>query len=225
MPDVGRVLRGISTPDLSVSSFLDLQPVIADNEEVGIEYQGNAWNASLSYFRSSSDLGARLQPDADGFYSVQREKTEIDGIEFSTQYALSNDTALGLNYADTNGEYDSNDDGSVDTKLGGRNIAPKRANLFWSQQWTGMVSSRVQWNKLFDRDIYSGEDAINNFDGYNTVDATVLVETRDMGQFSLGIENLFDKYYFTYYAQTVGGDNRNFTGRGRTISFTWNYQW
>lgn len=225
MPDVGRVLRGISTPDLSVSSFLDLQPVIADNEEVGIEYQGNAWNASLSYFRSSSDLGARLQADADGFYSVQREKTEIDGIEFSAEYALSNNTALGLNYADTNGEYDSNDDGSVDTKLGGRNIAPKRANLFWSQQWTGMMSSRVQWNKLFDRDIYSGEDAINNFDGYNTVDATLLVETRDMGQFSLGIENLFDKYYFTYYAQTVGGDNRNFTGRGRTISFTWNYQW
>jgi len=225
MPDVGRVLRGISTPDLSVSSFLDLQPVIADNEEVGIEYQDNAWNASLSYFRSSSDLGARLQADADGFYSVQREKTEIDGIEFSAEYALSNDTALGLNYADTNGEYDSNDDGSVDTKLGGRNIAPKRANLFWSQQWTGMISSRVQWNKLFDRDIYSGEDAINNFDGYNTVDATLLVETRDMGQFSLGIENLFDKYYFTYYAQTVGGDNRNFTGRGRTISFTWNYQW
>ncbi len=225
MPDVGRVLRGISTPDLSVSSFLDLQPVIADNEEVGIEYQDNAWNASLSYFRSSSDLGARLQADADGFYSVQREKTDIDGIEFSAEYALSNDTALGLNYADTNGEYDSNDDGSVDTKLGGRNIAPKRANLFWSQQWTGMISSRVQWNKLFDRDIYSGEDAINNFDGYNTVDATLLVETRDMGQFSLGIENLFDKYYFTYYAQTVGGDNRNFTGRGRTISFTWNYQW
>ncbi|RUO69616.1 TonB-dependent receptor [Idiomarina ramblicola] len=225
MPDVGRVLRGISTPNLSVSSFLDLQPVIADNEEVGIEYQGNAWNASLSYFRSSSDLGARLQADADGFYSVQREKTEIDGIEFSAEYELSNDTALGLNYADTNGEYDSNDDGSVDTKLGGRNIAPKRANLFWSQQWTGMISSRVQWNRLFDRDIYSGEEAINNFDGYNTVDATVLVETRDMGQFSLGIENLFDKYYFTYYAQTVGGDNRNFTGRGRTISFTWNYQW
>ena len=225
MPDVGRVLRGISTPDLSVSSFLDLQPVIADNEEVGIEYRDNAWNASLSYFRSSSDLGARLQADADGFYSVQREKTEIDGIEFSAEYALSNDTAFGLNYADTNGEYDSNDDGSVDTKLGGRNMAPKRANLFWSQQWTGMVSSRVQWNKLFDRDIYTGEDAINNFDGYNTVDATLLLETRDMGQFSLGIENVFDKYYFTYYAQTVGGDNRNFTGRGRTISVTWNYQW
>ncbi|RUO66362.1 iron complex outermembrane recepter protein [Pseudidiomarina planktonica] len=225
MPDVGRVLRGISTPDLSVSNFLDLQPVIADNEEVGLEYRGDALTASISYFRSGSDLGARLQADADGFYSVQREKTDIDGIEFSATYALSTNTAIGLNYADTNGKYDSNDDGSVDTKLGGRNIAPKRANLFWSQQWTDLVSSRVQLNKLFDRNIYTGAEAINNFDGYHTVDATFLIETRDMGQFSVGIENLLDEYYFTYYAQTVGGDNRNFTGRGRTMSLTWNYQW
>lgn len=225
MPDVGRVLRGISTPDLSVSSFLDLQPVIADNEEVGIEYRGDALMASISYFRSGSDLGARLQADADGFYSVQREKTDIDGIEFSATYALSANTAIGLNYADTSGEYDSNDDGSVDTKLGGRNIAPKRANLFWSQQWTDMASSRLQLNKLFDRNIYTGAETINNFDGYHTVDTTFLIETRDLGQFSVGIENLLDEYYFTYYAQTVGGDTRNFTGRGRNLSLTWNYQW
>ncbi|RUO45627.1 TonB-dependent receptor [Idiomarina aquatica] len=225
MPDVGRVLRGISTPGLSINSFLDLQPVIADNQEIGVEYRDNALSASLSYFRSDSDLGARLQADADGIYSVMREKTEIDGIEFSAEYALSNDTAFGLNYADTDGEYDSNDDGSVDTQLGGRNIAPKRANLYWSQQWTGMVSSKVQWNKLFDRDIYSGEQAINNFDGYNTVDASVLIETRDLGNFSVGVENLLDEFYFTYYAQTVGGDTRNFAGRGRTVSFNWNYRW
>jgi len=225
MPDVGRVLRGISTPDLSVSSFLDLQPVLADNEEIGVEFNNNAWRASISYYRSESDLGARLQADADGIYSVKRERTEIDGIEASAEYAFSNDTAFGLNYADTDGEFDSDGDNQVDTQLGGRNIAPKRANLYWSQQWTGQVSSRVQWNKFFDRDIYSSAEAVNNFDGYNTVDASVLLETRDYGQFALGIENLFDEYYFTYYAQTVGGDNRNFTGRGRTVSLNWNYAW
>lgn len=225
MPDVGRVLRGISTPGLSINSFLNLQPVIADNEEVGVEYRGNAVSASVSYFRSGSDLGARLQADADGIYSVKREKTEIDGFELSAEYALSSDTAFGLNYADTDGEYDSNADGSVDTQLGGNNIAPKRANLYWSQQWSGMISSQVQWNKLFDRDIYSGGQAINNFDGYNTIDASVLIETRDLGNFSVGVENLLDEFYFTYYAQTVGPDSRNFAGRGRTVSFNWNYRW
>ena len=225
MPDVGRVLRGISTPGLSINSFLNLQPVIADNEEVGVEYRGNAVSASVSYFRSGSDLGARLQADADGIYSVKREKTEIDGFELSAEYALSSDTAFGLNYADTDGEYDSNADGSVDTQLGGNNIAPKRANLYWSQQWSGMISSQVQWNKLFDRDIDSGGQAINNFDGYNTIDASVLIETRDLGNFSVGVENLLDEFYFTYYAQTVGPDSRNFAGRGRTVSFNWNYRW
>ncbi|HAD48781.1 MAG TPA: TonB-dependent receptor [Idiomarina sp.] len=225
MPDVGRVLRGISTPGLSINNFLNLQPVIADNEEVGVEYRGNTLSASVSYFRSGSDLGARLQADADGIYSVKREKTEIDGFELSAEYALSSDTAFGLNYADTDGEYDSNADGSVDTQLGGNNIAPKRANLYWSQQWSGMISSQVQWNKLFDRDIYSGGQAINNFDGYNTIDASVLIETRDLGNFSVGVENLLDEFYFTYYAQTVGPDSRNFAGRGRTVSFNWNYRW
>ncbi len=225
MPDVGRVLRGISTPGLNIDSFLNLQPVIADNEEVGVEYRGNAVSASVSYFRSGSDLGARLQADADGIYSVMREKTEIDGFELSAEYALSSDTAFGLNYAETDGEYDSNADGSVDTQLGGNNIAPKRANLYWSQQWSGMISSQVQWNKLFDREIYSGDQSINNFDGYDTIDASVLIETRDLGNFSVGVENLLDEFYFTYYAQTVGPDSRNFAGRGRTVSFNWNYRW
>ncbi|MFC0446057.1 TonB-dependent receptor [Pseudidiomarina halophila] len=224
MPDVGRVLRGISQPDLSVSSFLDLQPVIADNQEIGVEYRGNALNLSVSYFTSDSDLGARLQADADGFYSVKRERTEIDGVELSASYAWSSYTNFGMNYAKTNGEYDSNDDQRVDTELGGRNIAPERANLYWEQQWGAMVSSRVQYNVLFDRDIYSGAQAVNNFDGYQTLDAQLLIETLDYGQFTVGVENLLDEYYFTYYAQTVGPDSRNFTGRGRTVSVNWNYQ-
>ncbi len=224
MPDVGRVLRGISEPDLSVSSFLDLQPVIADNREVGIEYRSAAMTFSASYFMSDSDLGARLQADADGFYSVQRERTEIDGYEVSASYAYSPDTSFGVNYAKTNGEYDSDGDDRVDAELGGRNIAPERANVFWEQQWGALVSSRVQYNMLFDRDIYSGAAAINNFEGYETLDAQVLIETLDYGQFTVGVENLLDEFYFTYYAQTVGPDSRNFAGRGRTLSVNWSYQ-
>lgn len=224
MPDVGRVLRGISEPGLSVNSFLDLQPVIADNREVGVEYRSSAMTFSASYFMSDSDLGARLQADAEGFYSVKRERTEIDGYELSASYAYSPDTSFGVNYAKTNGKYDSDGDDRVDAELGGRNIAPERANLFWEQQWGALVSSRLQYNMLFDRDIYRGTQAINNFDRYQTLDAQILIETLDYGQFTVGVENLLDEFYFTYYAQTVGPDSRNFAGRGRTVSVNWNYQ-
>lgn len=224
MPDVGRVLRGINTPNLRVDSFLDLQPVIADNREVGIEYRGQALRASLSYFTSDSDLGARLQPNADGIFSVARERTEIDGFELSASYALSASTSFDVNYADTDGEYDSNDDNVVDTQLGGRNIAPRRMNVSWQQQWTDTLNSRLQLNHLFDRNIYTGEQAINNFEGYQTVDLQLNYETVDYGLFTVGIENLLDEYYLTYYAQTAGADRTNFAGRGRTVSVNWFYQ-
>lgn len=223
MPDVGRVLRAISTPNQDIDSFLNIQPVIADNQEVGVEYRGQALQVSLSYFQSDSDLGARLQADADGIFSVLRERTEIDGFEVSATYSPTVNTSFGLNYADTDGEFDSDGDQRVDTQLGGRNIAPRRMNLHWQQQWSDSISSRVQWNQFFDRDIYTGADAINNFDGYNTLDAQVTYETRDYGMFSVGVENLLDEFYLTYYAQTAGSDLTNFAGRGRTASLNWQY--
>lgn len=223
MPDVGRVLRGISTPNQEIDSFLDLQPVIADNQEIGIEYRAQALQVSLSYFRSDSDLGARLQADADGIFSVLRERTEIDGYELAATYSPSSNTSFGLNYADTDGEFDSDGDQQVDTQLGGRNIAPRRLNLHWEQQWNGWVSSRLQWNQLFDRDIYTGAAAINNFDGYNTLDLQVSFETMDYGLFSVGVENLLDEFYLSYYSQTAGSNTSNFAGRGRTLSLNWQY--
>ena len=223
MADVGRVLRGIDQPNQSVDTFLNLEPVLTDNNEIGVEYYGNDLTFSASYFESNSDLGARLSPNADGIFMVNREKTEINGFELATEYALSTETALGLMYADNDGEFDSDDDGQVDTKLGGRNIAPRRANLYWTQNWTSGVDSRLQWNKFFDRHIYTGAEAINNFDGYSTVDFSINMMTDTAGEFTFGIENLLDEDYFTYYAQTAGNDARNFKGRGRTLRLNWRY--
>ncbi|WP_223669064.1 TonB-dependent receptor [Kangiella shandongensis] len=225
MPDVGRVLRGINQPDLSVDSFLNLQPVLSDNNEIGVEYLGEQFSFAASYFESDSDLGARLSPNADGIYEVNREKTEIHGFELSAEYGLADAASLGLLYADNDGEFDSDDDGVVDAKLGGRNIAPRRLNLFWQHDWTVNVNSRLQWNTFFDRDIYQGADAINNFDGYSTVDYTLSMLTQSAGEFTLGLENLLDEEYFTYYAQTAGNDARNFRGRGRTVRLNWSYSW
>ncbi len=225
MPDVGRVLRAIDQPDQQVESFLNLQPVVTDNNEIGVEYRDDALSVSASYFESNSDLGARLSPNSDGIFIVNREKTEISGFELDTRYAVNNDTTFGLMYADTEGDFDSDDDGQVDTPLGGSNMTPRRLNLYWTQYWNGDINTRLQWNQLFDRNIYSGAQAINNFDGYDTFDFTMNIATQNIGEFTIGVENLLDEYYFTYYAQTAGNDARNFTGRGRTISVNWRNQW
>jgi iron complex outermembrane receptor protein len=217
MPDVGRVLRAINTPNQSVAQFLNLQPVISDNAEVGIELTEDKYRLQLSYFQSDSDLGSRLQADADGIYSVMREKTEISGFEAEGEYNLSDNSTLGFTYARTEGRYDEDKDGQVETDLGGINIAPERLNLYWLQQWPMQLSSRVQLSQLFDVDYNDG----SSFDGYHTLDLSGRYDTNNGGSWTLGLENALDKQYITYYSQTTPANSSYFAGLGRTLNLNW----
>lgn len=218
MPDVGRVLRGINVPGQSVESFLDLEPILTENAEFGVEYGNERLQVQLTYYVSDSDFGQRLQRGADGIYSVRREKTEIDGLEFRGSWQATDSDTLTLRYAETDGRYDADGDDDVDSDLGGANIAPDRANLSWERLWSTSISSRLQVNHFLDREF---EDRLGEvsaeFDGYTTVDASVEVKSFG-GTVFAAVQNLTNTDYFTYYSQTVGNDNRNFKGLGRSFS-------
>lgn len=220
MPDVGRVLRGISTPGLAVEDFLDLAPIIADNVEVGFEYRSNAFGVRASYFRSQSDEGARLVPDADGIFSVQREKTDIEGLELSATYDVSPKTRFGLDVANINARVDINGDGEIDSDLAGINVAPPRANLYWEQQWGMDFGTRLQANHLRDRNFDELGVQVAQFDGFTTFDLIGNWRINDAHRLQLGIENLADRQYITYFAQVYPFADY-YAGRGRNLNLTW----
>lgn len=218
MPDVGRVLRGINVPGQRVETFLDLTPILTENTEYGIEFDNGTVNAQLSYYGSDSDFGQRLQRGGDGIYTVKREKTEVDGIEFRASWAISDRDLIGLRYAETDGRYDANGDNRVDSDLDGANIAPDRVNLSWDRHWSDRVATRLQVNRLADREFDNAAGVTTaEFDGYTTVDLSADIAALG-GQFSLGVQNLTNEDYFTYYSQTSPNDLRNFTGMGRSFS-------
>ncbi|WP_275658870.1 TonB-dependent receptor [Shewanella sp. Isolate11] len=222
MPDVGRVLRGINTPGQSVETFLDLKPILTENTELGIEYNGTNLQAQMAYYTSDSDFGQRLQRGVDGIYTVKREKTEVDGVEFRVNWTVSDADLLGLRLAIAEGRYDSDQDGKVDSDLGGSNIAPNRINASWDRYWTDSLSTRLQVNHLLDRDREdSNGDVVNQFDGYTTLDLSATLDVV-AGAVTLGVQNLTNTDYYTYYSQSNPNDLRNFKGLGR--SFTLSYQ-
>lgn len=224
MPDVGRVLRGINIPGQDVETFLNLEPIVTENSELGFEFDNQTLSAQLSYYASDADFGQRLEANADGIYSVQRERTEIEGFEFRTQWLVSSADVLGLRYAKTDGEYDSNGDDRVDTDLGGANMSPNRVNLSWERLWTNKLNTRLQINFLQDRDFKNiAGIKTAQFEGYTTIDLFGEYET-DVGQFRLGVQNLGNEDYFTYFSQTQGSNARNFKGIGRSVSLSWNTQ-
>jgi iron complex outermembrane receptor protein len=223
---VGRVLRGIDEPGLDVDSFLNLAPVIADNNELGIEYADGPFDARLSWFTSDADNGSRLQFDpVNQVYNVTRERTEIDGVEARLGWTPRTGTRLSLGYAAIDGRSDVDGDGRVDSDLDGANISPDRLNLGWGQAWSAAWTSHLQLNHYRDRAFERLGQPNGRFEGYTTADAFVRFDADAAGQWTLGVENLADKDYVTYYSQTIGLDPTSyFTGRGRTVSLTWQTQ-
>ena len=126
---------------------------------------------------------------------------------------------FGGSYAALDGQSDSNGDGELDRDLNGANISPDRL-LLWGEYETGPVALRVQAQTFLKRD-FEGEPAANGFEGYAVLDAVARYEA-GFGTVSLGVQNLLDEQYISYFSDTQGPtDNlRYFAGRGRTATLT-----
>jgi len=226
MPDVGRVLRGINTPGLSVDNLFDLEPIVTDNLEVGVEFERGPLSARVAAFQSQADNGSRLLLNDAGIFEVQRQETEIDGFELVVDYTLDSGHVIGANYSNSDGQFDSDGVGEVDTDLDGVNIGPNRLNLYAFGPIGERVNWRVMLSNLEDRE-FRGPAAPENrdFEGFWLANAFVNWDS-GVGVFSLGVENLLNEGYFTYFAQTEPGARADtfFRGNGRTLTIGWDRQ-
>lgn len=224
IPDVGRILRGIDTPGVDIDNFLDVNPIISDNRELGLEVKRGPLDTSVTYFWSSSDFGQRLVLNADGIFDLRREAVEVEGIEIN----LGVETPLpglklGIGYSDLTGRVDTDDDGVVDDDLDGSNISPDRFNLSANYQ-NGPLSAVAQAQFYLPRS-FAGQPNDAKFEGYTLFNAQVRYET-GLGAFSLSAQNLFDEYYISYDSDTVRttDDARFYAGRGRTVTLGWDWR-
>ena len=129
----------------------------------------------------------------------------------------------GLAYARSEGRYDSNADGRVDSDLPGINISPDRVTAFWEASFTPSVDVRLQASKALDREFDLRGTPVADFDGYTTVDLLTRIKL-PVGTLSVGVENLFSEQYVTYYSQSTPRNDTYTAGRGRVLTVGWSHR-
>jgi iron complex outermembrane receptor protein len=223
VPDVGRITRAISLPNIDIDTFLDISPIISNNKEIGVEVKKGPLDASATYFWSTSNNG-QLLVLVNNVFQVQRQRIELQGLELNLGVQMPVEgLKLSAGYAHLYGRSDSNGDGVVDIDLDGGNISPDRLNLAASFD-RGNLSARLQTQFYFARN-FRGIDQRNNFGGYTLTDAYVRYRS-GFGGISASVSNLFDKQYISYNSDTTQPTNNAvfFAGRGRTFSLAWDYR-
>jgi iron complex outermembrane receptor protein len=235
VPDIGRITRAFNTTGIDIDNALDIEPIVSNNREIGVEVKRGPLDASATYFWSSSDKGQLLIAGADRNFDVQRQRVEIEGIEINLRTETPVDgLKLGVGYAHIKGRFDSDatrnaPDGKVDTDLDGVNISPDRVNLSANYN-RGRISALVQTQFFLQRTFHADAgkpvpDQRNNFGGYDVTDASIRYQTA-LGGLTLSVQNVFDQFYIDYSSDTrLPTDNLAlFAGRGRTFTLSWDYR-
>jgi len=235
MPDIGRITRAINVPGIKIDNYLDIEPIVSNNREIGVEVTRGPLDASVAYFWSSSDKGQLLIQGADRNFDVQRQRVEIQGLEINmrTETPIAG-LKVGVGYAHINGRFDSDatrnaPDGIVDTDLDGVNISPDRVNLsatFNRGPVSALILSQFYLSRTFQADAGKPQpDQRNNFGGYNVTDASIRYQMA-IGAVTFSVANLFDKFYIDYSSDTrlPADPFAIFAGRGRTFTLSWDYR-
>ena len=229
-PDIGRITRAIGKAGVDLDNYLDISPIISNNREIGLELKRGIFDASATYFWSSSDKGQLLiERPGERIFDVQRQRVEIHGLELNLGVKLPVEgLKANVGYAMIRGKYDSDSsapDGKVDTDLDGTNISPDRLNLSLAYNH-GRVSALVQHQIFFEREFRGKRAPVGrDFGGYSLTDASIRYDTGRFGALNLAVQNLFNKDYIDYNSQTRSYDALSyFAGRGRSFTLGWDYR-
>lgn len=225
LPDLGLQLR-YAPAGFDVTSS-ELEPIKTDNYEIGTRSDWGNTQTSLALFYSESDLGQVNIKDMS--FVLPRTEERIYGAEATLDHRLTRAWKVGGQVYWMEGESYDKDERDWNA-LNGFRIPPLQARAYaeWSlEDWV----HRLQVN-------YSGsrDDAFKDHDGagfgnrkvesYTTVDYHTGYRT---GRHSvdLGIENLFNKDYFTVYGQLLRNFNNtsHIPASGITMKVSYQYQW
>jgi iron complex outermembrane receptor protein len=156
-----------------------------------------------------------------------RVPVRVRGFEFSGELRPARDWTLTAAYARTDGLTATAEGQALDVAQSARYQGPDKLVLATRWAFAPCASARVQASHYASRHINIGRtvgsaNLEEHFDGYTQADAS-LAWSSPWGEVSLGVENLLNRQYIGYYAQSrpSGTADDYFAGRGRTYTVSW----
>lgn len=220
LPNVGIPLRNVNTPGQSVQGIVDLQAVIVDNKEVGFTWKHKKASFSASYYRSYSELGSSLSVDpVTRDFILQRRPVKLEGYEFQGEYRFSNTLKFSGLFSHAEGLTRTTETGPLIREMGIGNVSPDKLNVSTTWKYHPKGSLTLDVEHVFSRDINVGRAGEEHTTSLTLAHLTTTYST-PWGDFSLGIENLTDKFYILPWSQ-IDQFLNYFAGRGRVITVSW----
>ncbi len=226
LPDIGVVVRN-ATPAFDIDSS-NLRPVKTKIHELGWRGTFSRLSASVNAFQSRSDLGA-VQSFNNGLVLL-RTREKVQGIEAELDYADANSDWSGGGSVSWLKGRELPQGGAGDQDMSGYRIPPLKLTGYIEYRPSERWHHRIQATSFSSKDYrLRGRNSFGRYDtrGYVTVDWASQWSIDRHSKLSIGVENLFDRYYFPLYSQLLrSGDNTSrLPAPGAVLKVGYSYLW
>jgi len=217
--DLGLVLRAAKENTVNNTS---IKAVTANNYEFGFSGALDKFSYEGAVYYSTSKLGASYVY-VDGNPQISRSPEKIYGFEVAAKYRLHSKIDIGANYSFTEGKRELAD---KKVSLGGDRINPPKLTAYTIFRPLENWSLFLQMINTSGRDKFEpvngaytyGTGPIKSFTAFNLSSSYTF---REKSTIRLGVENLFNKDYYSVISQWQS-NNMNYVkenGTRLTISF------
>lgn len=217
--DLGLVLRAAKENTVNNTS---IKAVTANNYEFGFSGALDKFSYEGAVYYSTSKLGASYVY-VDGNPQISRSPEKIYGFEVAAKYRLHSKIDIGANYSFTEGKRELTD---KKVYLGGDRINPPKLTAYTVfrplENWSVFLqmintSGRDKFEPVNGAYTY-GTGPVKSFTAFNLSSSYTF---REKSTIRLGVENLFNKDYYSVISQWQS-NNMNYVkenGTRLTISF------
>jgi len=226
VPDVGRVLRS-PPPEAEDFSVEALRPEAqtVNSFELGLRGDARRLDASLVAFVNTSDLGSTFGDFPE--LRLQRAPERVFGLEGELDLQVHEAVRVGGTATVIDGERDVDDDGDFGEDLPNSRIPPAKITSYVSVAPGDRWQARVQLLHVGSRDEFDGEAETvfgqGDVNAHTVVDLSASVDAGP-GNVSVGVENLFDNFYFPAVSQWWNLGTGFSTAPGRELSLGYTVQ-
>lgn len=220
VPDVGLPMRNIRVPTLD---GFKPKAQLVDNYELGVRGELYGIHYEASYYLNKADYGTDFVINAlnPGEATTLREKEEVHGWEVSLDGYIGEATKWSLSYAESEGRRDANHDGDLDTPLSNRRIGPPQLNAMVEYEINPDWYVRVQGNRSGSRNAFPTAPVDNFYTGKieptNRIDLSSRYKFNDSVDLTVGVNNLFNKDYYSVTSQLLNRNALYVKAEGRTV--------
>lgn len=225
LPDIGLQVRNAGAAfDINAS---DLEPVETDNFELGWRGSVGDTAATLAAFHSRSDLGA-IQSFNNGL-RLQRTRERIRGIEATIDH-YGTDWSTGGTLTWMQGR-ETPQGAAQDQIMTGYRIPPLKVTAYVQYQsgerWS--VRTQLTWFGARDYRLADGRTQFARADvhSYYTVDIVGRWRIDPKNSVTVGVQNLFNRYYLPLYSQLMrsGRNDSRLPAAGAVLTASYTHRW